>query len=79
MEIKKTSIKEHKIKAVVYGASGSGKTTFGATAPKPIFASAENGLLSIAEQGVDFVDINSLDNLRDLYNFLKNNLHLKKY
>jgi len=75
MEIKTTSVKDHKIKAVVYGASGAGKTTFGATAPKPIFASAEGGLLSIAEQKIDFVSIKSLQDLRDLYDYLKDQKH----
>jgi len=32
-----------KLKALVYGASAIGKTVFGATAPKPLFISAEAG------------------------------------
>lgn len=35
------------IKVLVYGRAGSGKTVLGATAPNPIFISAENGLLSL--------------------------------
>jgi len=70
MEIKKFKPQDHKVKAVVYGASGVGKTTFAGTAPKAIFASAENGLLSIADKGVDFVEIKSLRDLLDLRVFL---------
>lgn len=75
MEIKKYVPENHKIKAVVYGASGSGKTHFGGTAPKPIFASSENGLLSIKDKRPDFVDIRSLQDLTDLYMYLKNQKH----
>lgn len=35
------------IKVLVYGRAGVGKTVLGATAPAPIFLSAENGLLSL--------------------------------
>ena len=47
---------QHKIKALVYGASGVGKTTFGATAPNPIFLSAEGGLLSVADKQFDYAE-----------------------
>lgn len=39
--IKKYQAENQFIKALIYGASGSGKTTFSATAPNPIFASSE--------------------------------------
>ena len=39
---------------------------FASTAPKPIFLSAESGLLSIKKE-VDFITIRSLDDLRDAY------------
>ncbi len=63
------------IKALIYGPSGAGKTTFAATAPKPIFASSEKGLMSIRHLAPQFVEINSLQDLKDLYNFLKNEKH----
>lgn len=67
----------HKIKAVIYGASGSGKTHFAATAPRPIFASAEGGLLSTANMGkqIDFVEIKTVEDLRKLLTFLKDEKH----
>lgn len=63
------------IKALIYGPSGAGKTTFAATAPKPIFASSEKGLMSIRHLSPQFAEINSLQDLKDLYNFLKNEKH----
>lgn len=63
------------IKALIYGPSGAGKTTFAATAPNPIFASSEKGLMSIRHLSPQFAEINSLQDLKDLYNFLKNEKH----
>lgn len=63
------------IKALIYGPSGAGKTTFAATAPKPIFASSEKGLMSIRHLSPQFAEINSLQDLKDLYSFLKNEKH----
>lgn len=63
------------IKSLIYGPSGAGKTTFSATAPNPIFASSEKGLLSIRHLNPQFVEINSLQDLKNLYNFLKNEKH----
>lgn len=47
-----------KLKMLVYGPSGVGKSTFAATAPNPIIAACEtghgNGLLSVASSGHDY-------------------------
>lgn len=80
MEIKTFTPTSHKIKAVVYGASGSGKTYFAATAPHPIFASAEGGLLSTLKHKkkidpVKYVSITKLEDLRDLLTYLKKGGH----
>ena len=75
MEIKKFAPTTHKVKAVVYGASGAGKTVFGGTAVNPIFASAEGGLLSIADKSPSFVEIKCEDDLKTLLNYLKNEKH----
>ncbi len=71
MQIKTYSPKSHKIKAVIYWPSGSWKTTIGGTAPKPIFASAEGGLLSIAHLKPAYAEIKSLDDLKELLVYLK--------
>lgn len=75
MQIKKFTPQDHKIKVLIYGAAKSGKTTFGGTAPGLIFASAEAGLLSVAEKKPDFVDIKSLKDLTDFYLFLARGEH----
>lgn len=75
MEIKKFSPVDHKVKAVIYGASWCWKTVFGWTAPNPIFASAEGGLLSIADKQPAFVEIKTLNDLKSLLQYLKTEKH----
>lgn len=78
MKIKKFSVTDHYIKALVYGSSGSGKTTFAGTAPDAIFASAEGGLMSIGDRRPDFVEIKSLRDLMELRTYLQNEEHAYK-
>jgi len=78
MEIKKFQPVDHYVRATVYGGSWVWKTVFWWTAPKPIFASAENGLLSIVSTlwySPDYVAINSVESLQELYKFLKDWSH----
>jgi hypothetical protein len=51
------------IKALIAGKPGSGKTRVSATFPNPLIASAEGGLMSIADQGVPYVEIDSIADL----------------
>lgn len=75
MQIKTFKPTDHKIKALIYGAAGSGKTVFTGTAPKAIFASAESGLLSIADKSPSFVEVKTMKDLTDLYSFLSTQEH----
>ena len=63
MPIRLTTSKEASlnagIKALVYGESGTGKTTLCATAYAPIIISAEGGLLSIAEKEIPTIVVQS--------------------
>lgn len=59
------------VKCVVYGGAGIGKTRLCATAPKPLIISAEEGLLSLSDVNVDFIEINTLKDLDDAYNYVK--------
>lgn len=43
------------LRYLLYGASGSGKTTAAATFPRPLFVDCEGGLLSVRARGIDFV------------------------
>lgn len=74
MEIKQFKPKDHFVRCTIYGGSWVGKTVFGGTAPKPIFASSEKGLLSIVSTlgyHPDYVNIESIKDLQELYKHLK--------
>lgn len=73
VQIKKYSPTSHKLKALIYGNPKQGKTTFAGTSPKPLFICAENGLLSIANKAPDFVEVKTLQELKDLYVYLREN------
>jgi len=75
MQIVKFKPQDHFIKALIFGKPGTGKTTFASTAPKPLFLSAEAGLLSIADKNPDAVVIRSLKDLQDAHDYLKTQKH----
>lgn len=58
------------IKVLVYGHAGAGKTTLAASMPAPIIISAEGGLLSIKDAGLDYVEVNSMDTLREAFEYV---------
>lgn len=58
------------INMLVYGQAGSGKTSLIRTLPNPIILSAESGLLSIADAELPFIEIDSIDTLREAYLWL---------
>lgn len=60
------------IKALVYGHAGVGKTTLIKTLPKPIILSAEGGLLAIADSDIPFIEIKSIEELREAYEYVAN-------
>lgn len=59
------------VKCIVYGPPGVGKTRLCATAPGVVIISAEEGLLSITDLSVPFIEIQTLDDLNEAYQFLK--------
>lgn len=64
--------------ALIYGRSGTGKTTFAATWPKPLLLVdiREKGTDSIARvEDVDVISIENWEELEDLYWFLKKSTH----
>ena len=71
IQIKKYSPSSHKLKALIYWNAKTWKTTFAGTAPRPLFICAENWLLSIASKAPDFVEVKTLQELKDLYKRLK--------
>jgi len=58
------------IKMIVYSPAGWGKTVLCSTAPKPLIISAEKGLLSIKDRAVDFIEITSMEDLGEAYNYV---------
>lgn len=74
IKIQQTSeIEFQGVKCIVYGGAGVGKTRLCATAPKPLILSAEQGLLSLSEVDVPFIEISTLADLDEAYNYIKKN------
>ncbi len=72
IKIQQTSdIEFHGVKCIVYGGAGVGKTRLCATAPKPLLISAEQGLLSLSEVDVPYIEVTSLEELDEAYNMVK--------
>lgn len=69
IEIKNTKDlkREPKIKALIYGAPGSGKTTFAGTFPNPLILNVERGLDSVIQQDLAYVDVTSWDDIKELF------------
>lgn len=65
------SIQINGVKVLVYGQAGSGKTSIIKTLPDPIILSAEGGLLSIADDNLPYVEIKTMNDLREAYTWVK--------
>ena len=70
IQIKIFSPKDQKIKTLIYGAPGTGKTTFIGTANKVLVWNLESGLIAIRDKEIPYVDIKTLKDLEELYMFL---------
>jgi len=64
------SLSANGVKLLVYGQAGAGKTTLVKTLPQPIVLSAEGGLLSIQDADLPYIEIASMDDLREAYMWL---------
>lgn len=67
MEIKYTNeVSNSTVSILVYGAAGAGKTTLARTLDKPpLILSAESGLISLRKQRLPYLEISTIQNLRD--------------
>ena len=68
-----SEVKTHGVKTVVYGAAGVGKTVLCSTAPTPIIISAEQGLLSLADLDIPFIEVSNIKDIGEAYKLLKSN------
>jgi hypothetical protein len=67
------------VKMIVYGMAGAGKTSLIPTLPNPIALSAEGGLLSIKDADVPYIEIGSIADLHDAYQFLATSAEAKVF
>lgn len=68
ISIKSTSgLSANGVKLLVYGQAGSGKTSLIKTLPNPIVLSAEGGLLSLQDDELPYIEITSMDDLKEAY------------
>lgn len=67
------------IKATVYGHSGTGKTRLLASAPNPVILSAEQGLLSLRKYTLPYIEINSLADLKEAFNWVQTSAQAKQF
>jgi len=59
------------VKLIVYGRAGVGKTVLCGTAPAPIILSAESGLMSLRHLNLPYIEIKTLADLREAYQWAK--------
>jgi hypothetical protein len=74
LNIKRTGASEYGrwIKALIVGEPGAGKTLISSTWPNVLYASAEGGLMSVADRGLPYQEIDSADSLLSLRMALDN-------
>lgn len=60
-----------RIKVLLIGGPGAGKTRWSSYFPKPIYADCERGLASVADRKVPYVNINTSGDMLDLLTMLK--------
>ena len=70
IKITTTQIATDFVKVLVFGDSGVGKTRLIATAPNPIIISAERGLLSLREFNLDAIEVSTLEDFYEAYEYV---------
>jgi len=71
ISLKRTSgLTANGVKLLVYGPAGAGKTSLIKTLPSPVVLSAEGGLLSIQDADLPYLEITSMEDLREAYSWV---------
>ena len=73
------SLSANGVKLLVYGQAGAGKTSLIKTLPSPIVLSAEGGLLSIQDADLPYIEIDSMDTLREAWSWLNGSADAQAY
>lgn len=60
------------VKILVHGQSGAGKTTLIGSLPDPVVISAEGGLLALADLEIPYLNVTSMTELNEAYEWLLN-------
>lgn len=71
--------KMHGVKALVYGKAGYGKTYLARTAPSPIVLSAESGVLSLRDVAIPMIQIRTVQDLTEVYNWAVQSQEAKQF
>lgn len=67
------------VKLLVYGQAGAGKTSLIPTLPNPIVLSAEGGLLSIRDANVPYIEVSSMTDIQEAYQWLTKSDEAKQF
>lgn len=67
------------VKILVYGDAGIGKTVLASTLPTPVILSAESGLLSLRKVSIPVIQINSVTDLQDAYNWATQSAEARQF
>lgn len=67
------------VKLLVYGQAGAGKTSLIPTLPNPIVLSAEGGLLSIRDANIPYIEVSSMADIQEAYEWLTKSEEAKKF
>lgn len=70
VKLSNTKVASDYVKILVFGDSGNGKTKLIATAPNPIIISAEAGLMSISDTDIPVIEVNTIEDVYDAYEYV---------
>lgn len=79
IKIQSTAKSVQSVKALIYGESGVGKTKLAATVEEPLILNAEGGLLSLSQNNLDSIKIETVEDVMEAYEFLTESENAKKY
>lgn len=73
-------IQQNGVKCVVYGGAGIGKTRLALTCPRPVYISAEKGMLSLTGSGMPvWGEVKTLPELVNAHNWALNSAEARSY